>query len=299
MNSTRRSVRRKLAVLLTLTVLINWLAPAIFSNGSTALAMPSEKGAASSQPAPDAIATDFVRQIPLSTKDIVYDKNTKKIYASIPGFVPNRGNSLTQVDPATGAVGGSVFIGSEPGKLTISDNGQYIYSTLDGASAIRRFDVAAQTAGLQFAIASTPYDMAVLPGKPESIAVTTGTVAIYDNEVRRQTVASNPNFSAFTFLDFSSTADTLYATSGGGSYLNKISVTPGGASVSTSTAISGPGSDFRYDNGRIYLAFGQVLDAATGTLLGTFPGLTSNALVLPDSAAGRVYFLTNGSNGSL
>jgi hypothetical protein len=107
---------------------------------------PSVKPAAS--PAPPGI-----RQISLVTKDLVYEPAGQRIYASLPSSAAN-GNSLVKIDPFAGTVGTPVFIGSEPGRLAISDNSQYIYASLDGAAAVRRFDIGSQTAGIQFALGS-------------------------------------------------------------------------------------------------------------------------------------------------
>ena len=78
-----------------------------------------------------------IRQISLAAKDLVYDPVGQRIYASLPGSAPN-GNSLVQIEPVAGTVGAPVFVGSEPGKLAISDNSQYIYVSLDGSAAVRR-----------------------------------------------------------------------------------------------------------------------------------------------------------------
>jgi DNA-binding beta-propeller fold protein YncE len=92
----------------------------------------------------------------LATKDLVYDRNTQKIYASVPGSAGNVGNSIVPINPAAGTLDSAVFIGSEPGKLALSDDGQYLYTALDGAAAVRRFNVATRTAGQQFALGESP-----------------------------------------------------------------------------------------------------------------------------------------------
>ena len=54
-----------------------------------------------------------IRRLPVATKDLVYDAQTQKIYGSVPSRAGSTGNSITQINPATGDVGPSVFIGSE------------------------------------------------------------------------------------------------------------------------------------------------------------------------------------------
>jgi|SRR5687767_7240724 len=60
-----------------------------------------------------------IRQIALTTRDLVYDPVGQRIYASLPSTAAN-GNSLVQIDPFAGTVGTPVPLGLEPGKLAIS-----------------------------------------------------------------------------------------------------------------------------------------------------------------------------------
>src|SRR5438309_319544 len=134
-------------------------------------------------------ASADIRQLSLPANDLVYDPGTHGIYATVPSSGGAIGNSVTAIDPETGQIGPSVFIGSEPGRLALSDDGQYLYVGLNGAAAVRRFDLTSQTAGPQFSLGLSPItgpllpgEIAVAPGHPETIAVALGNggVAIYD-----------------------------------------------------------------------------------------------------------------------
>ena len=300
--SLTHATARLLVLVLSLSCATIWLTGSAYMSGKARQTTLAQADTAS------------VRQLTLPTNDLVYDKNTGKIYASVPSAAGSNGNSLTQINPITGDIGASVFIGSEPGKLALSDNGQYLYTYLEGAAALRRFDIAAQTAGLQFniggstssSISSSAFranDIAVLPGSPESIAVARGSfsggggssdVAIYDNGVQRPTTASNYSNQ---FIKFSASAAKLYSSTGNNSGLQRITVSASGASNAGATQISGYG-DFRIDNGRAYLASGQVFDPETGSLFGTFPSISNtsggSALIATESSANRAYFLLNG-----
>src|SRR5688572_28998581 len=76
--------------------------------------------------------TNSIRQLSIATKDIVYDPFSQMIYASVPSSASSNGNSITEINPVAGTIGPSVFVGSEPTKLALSDNGQYLYVALDG-----------------------------------------------------------------------------------------------------------------------------------------------------------------------
>jgi len=95
-----------------------------------------------------------------------------------PQFAGKTRNSVVSIDPVSGAIGQPIFVGSEPGKLVISDDGQYLYVSLAAAAAVRRVDLVAQTADLQFALGTDSFfgstyvdDMAVMPGNAHTIAV--------------------------------------------------------------------------------------------------------------------------------
>ncbi len=75
-----------------------------------------------------------VNTLNLTTNDLVYDLVTNKIYASIPSANGSNGNSIGVINPNTYLLENTIFIGSEPTVLAISDNGQYIYSGFSGSS---------------------------------------------------------------------------------------------------------------------------------------------------------------------
>src|SRR5918993_952261 len=107
---SRRGRRRAaFACLLALAFLSGaaWLLPRAISGGTASAA-----------------DSTFVRRIPLTANDLVYDAVSKRLYASVPSSAGAGGNTITPVDPATGVVGTPVFIGSEPGRLAVSDDGK-------------------------------------------------------------------------------------------------------------------------------------------------------------------------------
>ena len=252
-----------------------------------------------------------VRIINIRTKDIIYDPFTQKIYASVPSSAGANGNSITTIDPATGLVGNSVFIGSEPGKLALSDDGQFLYVALDGAAAVRRFNMSTQTAGLQFTLGNDSFlglyfaeDMAVQPGNPGVLAVSRRNlgfsprhegVAIYDNGVQRS--AETPGHTGSNVIEFSGSPSRLYGynneTTDFG--FRRMSVDDNGVTIidNTSNIISGFFVDIKFEGGLIFSTSGRVVDPEARTLLGTFsfPDHNFPSAVLPNVNTGRVYFV--------
>src|SRR5215212_1118447 len=51
-----------------------------------------------------------IRQLPLTTNDIVFDKKSQKIFASVPSRAGVGGNSVTAVEPRDGLAEDPVFV---------------------------------------------------------------------------------------------------------------------------------------------------------------------------------------------
>jgi hypothetical protein len=243
------------------------------------------------------VGADSVTKLQLATNDLVYDQGTQRVYASIPGDV-SYGNSLAPIDPSTGNVSQPIFIGSDPTKLAVSDNNQFLYAGLDGASGVRQFNLSSQVAGSQFSLGfdggTGPLyvnDMEVQPGNPSVVAVArknkgfspnTVDVALFDHGVR----ATNARDEWIFGITFGGSPSLLYGATIFGD-LESISVSGSGLSLLSSSRHL-IGGDIKFDNGLIYTTAGEVLDPATSTVLGTFP---VSGLVAPDSSSGRVYYL--------
>jgi hypothetical protein len=259
--------------------------------------------------APDPFAV--VRTVPLVTKDLIYDPVSRLIFASVPSAAATHGNSITTIDPVPGTAGASVFVGSEPGKLALSDDSQALYVSLDGAAAVRRFDMATRTPGLQFALGSDPFfgpfyveDMFVLRGDPNAVAVSRkylsvsprhAGVAIYDAGVQRPTTTSTHTGS--NVIEPSSNPAVLYGYNNETTEfgLRRMAISAGGVSTTNNyqDVITGFNTDISVDDDTVYASTGGTMNPETGQLVGTYTMATPwNNLVLADASAGRVYFLT-------
>lgn len=256
-----------------------------------------------------------VNVIQLTTNDLVYDSVTNKIYASIPSANGSNGNSIGVINPNTYLLENTVFIGSEPTVLEISDNGQYIYTGFTGTSTIRRFDVASQTAGIQFSLGSDPFfgayyaqDIEVMPGNPTTIAVsrrrpnvspTHGGVAIYDNNIMRPTTTPDHTGSnKIEFIDSNSLVG--YNTESTEFGLRRLSVNASGVTnVSVNGGVlTGFGLDFIYKNNYVYATNGVVVDISSSPFVsGQFSNV--NGPVVYDNYYNRVCFASYDWSGNI
>jgi sugar lactone lactonase YvrE len=264
---------------------------------------------------PGVAQAQLVRTISLSANDLVYDPVSARLYASVPSTAGPSGNSIAVINPVTGAVDAYVAVGSEPNKLALSDDGQYLYVGLDGAFAIRRLHVPTLTPGLQFTLGNDPYsgpyaayDIAVLPGDASSVAVVRrapssggdGGVGVYTDGVLRPLVTQGPYGSRV--LAFSASSARLYGYNNvtTGYELFRMSVDANGVSVidNARSLISGSEIDIRFSDGRLYAGNGRVVDPEAKTVIGTLARVGSSGSlthVAADTASGRSYAITGTS----
>jgi hypothetical protein len=256
-----------------------------------------------------------VHTVNVATNDLVFDSVTNKIYVTIPSSNGSNGNSIGIINPNTYVLENTVFMGSEPSVMAISDDGQFIYTGFTGAATIRKFNVSTRTAGIQFPLGSDsflgPYyaeDIEVVPNQPNSIAVARkylgvsprfAAVAIYDDNVVRPTVAnwygsgqiSNQiEFKNSSLLFGYDNETTAYS-------FNNLIVNSTGVSLISGNAISGgfmANANFVYGNNYCYFPNGMALDvSSTPFLSGTFPNV--NGPVAYDIANNLVCFGINNS----
>jgi DNA-binding beta-propeller fold protein YncE len=237
----------------------------------------------------------MIQKIDLATNDLVYDRYSDTIYASVPGSVPTVGNSIVPINPQTGVIGTPIPVGNEPGTLALSDDGHYLYVALDKSGAFQRVDLRTRQADLQFPLGLDLYDgqrfaetIAVLPGQPETIAVARTThgpvaghrgVAIYrDGRQLPLTTADHVGSNSIAFCD---SAAILYGYNNDGEFgLRTMAVNDSGVrELSVTEGIfSGYDATIHCANNRLYATTGQVADAATFAPLGTFEGDTIRSL---------------------
>lgn len=256
-----------------------------------------------------------VYTLDLASNDIVYDKNTNKLYTSLSSANGSNGNSIGIINLETYKLEKTVFIGSEPTVLAISDNGQYMYTGFDGASIVRRFDVATQTAGLQFSLGADSFlgayyveDIEVMPGKPNTIAISRryksvtprhGGVAIYDDNIIRST--TTPGHSGSNIIEFTSANSLIGYNNESTEYgIRRLSVNNAGVTnvSETGNVLSGFGLNFSYFNNRMYSYNGKVIDITYEPyVLGEFSN--ANGPVVYDQSNDKACFASYDGGGNI
>jgi trimeric autotransporter adhesin len=255
----------------------------------------------------------FSTYVSLANNAMAYNPKDGYLYVSVPSSVVGKlGNCIVAIDPVTGNITRQIPVGSNPNQIAISDDGTQLFVGLDGAASVQQVDLTTGQAGNQFYLGGgngiyvppfTAAGLAVLPGEPNSVAVldNSADIRIFDSGVARSET-SGSSLDGYFYqnlgsLAFGSSASTLYANVLPDSGIYELSIGSTGVLSTQSLANSSAGGEIQYDSGRLYVPNGTVLDASTGTLLGTFSvavGQNAYGPIVSDSTLGLAFVANNG-----
>ena len=257
------------------------------------------------------VAAQAIRTVPVVANDLAFSALTGRLYASIGDT-----GSITEIDPATGAIGVSIPVGSQPGRVVISDTGEYLYVALDTLPGVVRVHLPTRAVGTPFPLgpphpthgARLVDDLSVMPGNPDVVAVARrfagatprhAGVAIYDNGVQRPAVT--PDGVGSTVIDFGGTGARLYGydneTSESG--FRRMDVDASGVTVLDNAAglLEGTGLDGEYEGGFIYSTAGHILDPEPRTIVAVLADINPTGSLV-EATPGANYYLTGSSPSS-
>jgi len=240
--------------------------------------------------------------------DLVWDANTSKIYVSMPGTQGEWGDTIAIVDPVANTVTNTPFLGSDPDRLSLSSDGQYLYVGLNGENAIQRLalpDFTVNTAwNLGINSSDGPYfalDLQAAPGSPQTTAVilanfdlgpSSAAIAIYDGSTPRSNELQS-GFYSFESLQWGSSSSSIYAVdqSVPQSFL-ALGVSASGVVLDQHyySLFSTYSDSIHYDpgTGMVYTDQGQVVDPSNGTVVGSFG---ASGIAVPDSSLNTVFIV--------
>jgi hypothetical protein len=237
-----------------------------------------------------------------AANDLAFDPLHRVILLSVPGAATAHANTISALD-LSGNVISSQFAGSEPNVLALSDDSQFLYAGIDGASLVQRFalpdfatDVHYQLGDAFFGLI-TALDLQVAPGAPHTSAVLTsginpsGKLTVFDDATPRANVFINAGPIQW------GTDATLFSFSGLNQDLLTLLVDANGITSNHDfpSFLTGRRIHFDQATGRIYSDGGAVLDPATGLPVATFK---SSGLMVVDSQLNAAFILEQPFNGS-
>jgi hypothetical protein len=243
--------------------------------------------------APGGVGVSDLQVLDLPAADLVYDAARDRIYASV--TAGTYANTVVRINPNTGAVDGSVGVGSGPAKLAISSDGATLWVGLKGASQVRRVALAAFAAGSAFSTGfGEPGELHAMPGHPGTVVVVRGggAITVYDDGVAR------PNIGGAPTVTFGESASVMYGFDNYSSEqgLRTFRVDEQGVTETrVGLGLVGGGyTRIHFSAGHVYGSSGDVVDAARGVRVGQFDAGINPSAWAVDTRLGRAFFMHSG-----
>lgn len=256
----------------------------------------------------------------ITSNSMIYNPGTGLFYLSVPSSAGlPYGNSIVSVDPATGAIGTPIRVGSEPNHMALSADNSTLWVGLDGSGSVAKVLLSSATVSYTFPLATytsgvltmqsqaTASALASVPvtGNDSVAVASTNTnsysslVQVYDHGTPRTNSVSSYSTSP-TALQIDGTRSELYAASSGlyATYTYSSTGVVAKASTSASSYASAYNDDLQLLAGRVYTDVGKVVDAESGSLLGSLY-LTGTTLAtgptVADNTLNKIFVLDNSS----
>jgi hypothetical protein len=308
------------------TVQINGIVYPVKSYGSTAIVVTVDPNMLGSMgefpvqvvnPAPgggsNLVTLTTYRLINLTATNVVYEPNSKMLYAAIPATSSSNPNTILPINPATGAFGTPIPVNTNPTRLTLSDDGHYLYVgfyyTYSSSGSLQRIDLTTGLVDRTFALPGSSdgiIDMHVIPGSPQLLVAALGRnaspgengVALFNDAGVVQYIGNDYADKNYTLDNFTFTSDptTFYGYPFNGTFFSTTSVSatsitpivPGGVICCDQSS----GSIVVSDGTLLYTNSGEVWDPKAKTLLGQYDSsLFYEAGIVADATAKRTFIL--------
>lgn len=241
--------------------------------------------------------TLYVRYLKLDARDIGYDPVTKRLFASVGPNVRGRANSITAIDPLTGVLGTSVFIGSEPTRIAVAPEGGKLYVMMEGAKALCPFDTVLRKPQQSFPAYTSIEDMIVPAGHSDWVITSNFRPGISPRHGGGTIYVSGKPIELYQW------GPNVFVNTPDGNNLYGIYNELGSSGIGKrGISAKGPGegrpfidnaqensSDIKYEAGKLFASSGKIYDYENPSLLGTCSG--GGGLVAPEAKSNRVYYL--------
>jgi DNA-binding beta-propeller fold protein YncE len=237
----------------------------------------------------------------------VVDPTRAVFYTSVPSTSAVYGNSVVRIDPAAAAVTATVFAGSEPAALAISDDGSSLYVGLNGSHSVMRIDPATGNPDAPLYLGASQYSgpriagqIAAVPGSASKFVVSrfyTGYSSGFDGLALYDGSTLVGEWSVYTATGgsmafVSSTMLDTYNNESTGFDLNELTLTSTGFQLDSDThgLITGFTTTIKGQGGWIFATNGEAVVGSTSQAAGQY---ATGGQVWPSPDGSNVWFLTS------
>jgi hypothetical protein len=247
---------------------------------------PAAVGGAFVAPAPPTGSLTGMSQtvFPWRVNDLLFDESRGLVYASVGGVAGERAGELVAVRPSTGQIERSVLLGSDPGPISMSDDGSTLYVGLSMTGRVAEVDLSTfQTPG-SFSLGADGFgtlvaeDLEVRAGTTDHVVVSLMSanrhraVALFVDGVRAP--ASSPSIAAANRIE-AADGEVFYGieTDSTGFSLSQLRVTAGGVELLARHPKMSTGfdTDVTLFDDRLYSTSRRIFDPSVPALIGMLP----------------------------
>ncbi|MEM7249770.1 MAG: hypothetical protein AAF493_00005, partial [Pseudomonadota bacterium] len=251
-----------------------------------------------------------VQFVDIVANDIAYSPTKRKLYATVPSAAGSTyGNSVVTIDPATAQIVDSAFAGSEPTRISVSDDGTKAYVGIDGARSFRSWrpgtSIFSDLVPLRsrFDRPAVAQDFAIPRGQSEAVIVSKDDVtssASGDLQAFRNNVSEGgpprPTFGSDQIEFIDDRTMVAYTSSNTGFDLERWSLDPATLALTSEDdvggLISGFGTNIEVTGELVFASNGIVVNPETLGAVGTFvTGFRFNSAVESIPEEGRTLFV--------
>ncbi|MBN9688720.1 MAG: DUF11 domain-containing protein [Verrucomicrobia bacterium] len=242
---------------------------------------------------------ETVRALDLEVTDLVLHPGWGRLLAVVAALDATHPNELVVVNPNTGEIERSLSVAADPSALALSDDGTVLWVGSYGEGRVQRVDLTSFSISASFSLDSHwPVQLAARPGRNDSVVVyraqmnAGNEIALYVNGVRQPMAISPGNLMWMGMTPGNN--DRLYViipsfTSGVQPQLSEYAITDQGIELRRAGP-EVPSLTWAFAEGRLYSVAGNVLDAATLSVLPGIAGLGHSVLTV-EPAKGQGFFL--------
>jgi uncharacterized repeat protein (TIGR01451 family) len=235
-----------------------------------------------------------VLSVTLPVKDLERDPNRPLLYASFGSSAGALADSVIPLDPINGNIGAPVRVGSNPGLLTASADGQFLYVALDGAGLVQKLALPSLTPISSFAVPQnqTVTRMVVSPMNSDVVAIrrTPGArTSLHIAGVKLPGELTDQDLFAF-----SENSGQLFGCDGVHSNVKMYRLNTASNGLTRLESQAGKQSssiDLKSSGGLLFFNRGLVLNPDTTRVRAIMP-VPIGSVVEPDMESGRVFYLT-------
>jgi len=229
--------------------------------------------------------------------DLGYRAQSGALLASVPPDGGVYSNQLIVINPFTATVTNSYALGYDPRQIEVAPNGQFLYASVSNRTALRRFELGANTNGMLINLGPGAFGAAhvtdfAVPGGGGNLVAVTGhddggnnvPIRLYNNGVSQ----GLPSFGLVSpyFVEASSSAAVFYAFEANNSFPFVRFTT---SSASVISGLLGQYIQFTVRGNVAYTTAGRAVNGDTFALVGDYPGASGPVEV--DAGLRRTFYM--------